>query len=65
MVYNVKNVVGLIQKTFSLFCAVPDCAVPDCAVSGLGDYKEKHFRYNEFSGMPTDDWQIRFGVKGR
>jgi len=60
MVYNAKNVVGLIQKTFSLFCAVSDCAF-----SGFGDYKEKHLRCNEFTGMPGDDWQIRFGIKER
>jgi hypothetical protein len=60
MVYNAKNVVGLIEKILSIFFAVSDYAY-----SGMGEVGDDNLLEKEFRGMPVDDWQIRFGVKGR
>jgi hypothetical protein len=60
MVYNVKNVVDLTQKTLSMIFTVPGCVFLD-----MGDLEEEHHCYNKNVGMSADDWQIRFGVKGR
>ncbi len=60
MLYNVKNVVGLIGKSFPIIHVVFDYVC-----SSMGEVGRRRLLFQEYKGIPVDIWQNCFGVKGR